>query len=350
MWYKIDITDNIITVRNLSSEGGIAVSIYVATDVDSTYKQVVDTYRVDFEETKKLPLIDGIYKIKLERLSGNTVIETVEDIYPYYGMLIRSIIQEMEYFLCGCGCNTCDDCGKDEKLSLSVVLKAFSYYTLMYKFYPKFYDAVFKCINYSIQEINTCILIDEKVTGNAQKEDLFRKIISAFYLAFYFAEFYSASDTEVINKKFKYSKLIKCIKINNTDINCITNNIDNNMGLFSIQFGQYVNKAPDVVGDYSTSAANRAVVTLTPGMFTTLTVPAYHDPEGDAAQAIRIDSLATNSAVLTYNNNPVTVGQIITIADIASNMLKITGPNQNAIANSSFNFSVRDAGSMQFSS
>jgi len=350
MWYKIDITDNIITVRNLSSESTVAVTVYVATDSSSTYKKVIDTYVVDLEEERKLPLIDGIYKIKLDRLTSNTIVESVEDIYPYYGMLIRSIIQEMEYFLCGCDCDTCDDCNKDEKLSLSVILKAFSYYVLMYKFYPKFYDAVFKCLNYSIQEINTCILIDEKVIGNAQKEDLFKKIISSFYLAFYFSEFYGASDTSIIDKKFKYDKLIKCIKINNTDIDCIKNNIDNNMGLFSIQFGQYINQPPDVVGDYSTSAVNRAVVTLTPAMFTTLTIPAYHDPEGDIAQAIRIDTLATNGAVLTYNNNPVTVGQIITISDIAANMLKITGPNQDAIANSTFNFSVRDAGSMQFSS
>ena len=350
MWYKIDITDNIITVRNKASDTSVAVTVYVATDSNSPFKKVIDTYEVDFEEVKRLPAIDGLYKIKLERVYYNTVIETIEDVYPYYGMLINSIINEMELFLCGCGCDSCDDCDKDEKLSLSLILKSFSYYTLMYKYNPKFYDAVFKCLNYSIQEIATCILIDEKVIGNSQKEDLFRKIISSFYLAFYFAEYYGASDISVINKKFKYDKIIKCIKNNNTDIDCIKNNIDSNMGIFSIQFGKYINRPPDVIGNYSTTDANRATKTLEPGMFTNLTTPAYHDPEGDAPQAIRIDTLPTNGATLLYNNNPVTVGQIITITDLSSNLLKIQGPDQDTVANCSFNFSVRDTGSMQFSS
>lgn len=350
MWYKIDLTDGIITVTNLSSDSSIVVTVYVSTDSDSEFREVIESYTVDFEETKKLPSIDGVYKIKLDRIYGNTITDTVEGLYPYYGMLIKSIIEEMEYFLCGCGCETCDDCNKDEKTYLSILLKSFSYYTLLYPFYQRFYGVVFKCLNYSISDIANCIMLSEKVIGSAEKEDLFKKIISSFYLAFYFAESYGASDTEAIKKKFKYDKIIKCIKANNTDIECIKNNIENNMGQFSVQFGQYINKAPDVVGNYSTTADNRSTKTLTPAMFTTLTTPAYHDPEGDAAQAVRIDSLATNGATLTYNNNPVTVGQIITITDIAANMLKITGPNQDAIANSIFNFSVRDSGSMQFTS
>ena len=123
------------------------------------------------------------------------------------------------------------------------------------------------------------------------------------------------------------------------------------MGLFSIQFGAYVNQPPSAIGNYNAgTVANQASVTITPAMLTTLTSPPYADPEGDAPQAVRIDTLATNGAVITYNNVPVTVGQIVTIADMAANLLKITGPNQTAIANSTFTFSVRDTGSMQFTS
>lgn len=350
MWYKIELTDGIITVRNLSADSSVAVTVYITTDSSSEYREIIKTYLVDFEEVRKLPSIDGVYKIKLDRVYGNTIIDTVEGLYPYYGMLIKSIIEEMEYFLCGCGCDSCDDCNKDEKTSLSILLKSFSYYTLLYPFYQRFYGVIFKCLNYSISDIANCILLSEKVIGSSEKEDLFKKIISSFYLAFYFAESYGASDPEVIKKKYKYDKIIKCIKANNTDIECIKNNIENNMGIFAIEFGAYINKPPSAVGNYSSSAINRAVLTLTPSMFTTLTVPVYADPEGDAAQAIRVDTLPTNGAVLTYNNNPVTVGQIVTIADIASNMLKLTGPNQDALASSTFNFSVRDVGSMQFTS
>ena len=353
MWYKLTIVNNQIIIRNLQSEDIVMATIYVSENCSDNFREVIKSYTIDFEETVKLPVIDGSYKIKIDRIVDNVVIDTDEYIYPYYGLLLGSIIDELEYFLCGCNCKDCDDCNKDEKSALSIMLKSFSYYTLLYKYYPRFYDAVFKCMNCSILDINNCILRNEKFLGVSQNEDLLEKILSAFYLSFYFAEYYNAVDDsakELINKKFKYNKLIKCIKTTNADIDCITNQIENNMGLFQVTFDAYINRPPTEVGDYSTTAGNRAIITLTPAMFTTLTIPAYHDPEGDAAQAIRVDSLATNSAVLTYNNNPVTVGQIITIADIASNMLKITGPNQNAIATSTFNFSVRDVGSMQFSS
>ena len=353
MWYKLTIVNNQIIIRNLQSEDIVMATIYVSENCSDNFREVIKSYTIDFEETVKLPVIDGSYKIKIDRIVDNVVIDTDEYIYPYYGLLLGSIIDELEYFLCGCNCKDCDDCNKDEKSALSIMLKSFSYYTLLYKYYPRFCDAVFKCMNCSILDINNCILRNEKFLGVSQNEDLLEKILSAFYLSFYFAEYYNAVDDsakELINKKFKYNKLIKCIKTTNADIDCITNQIENNMGLFQVTFDAYINRPPTEVGDYSTTAGNRAIITLTPAMFTTLTIPAYHDPEGDAAQAIRVDSLATNSAVLTYNNNPVTVGQIITIADIASNMLKITGPNQNAIATSTFNFSVRDVGSMQFSS
>lgn len=351
MWYKLTIVDNQITIRNTQAEDIVRATIYVTEDCSEDFREVIKPYLIDFEETIKLPMIDGSYKIKIDRIVDNVVIDTSKYIYPYYGMLLKSIISELDYFLCGCDCKNCDNCNKDEKSALNIILKTFSYYTLLYKYYPRFYDAVFKCLNCSILDINNCILRNEKFLGVAQNEDLLEKILSSFYLSFYYAEYYNAeNDTakELINKKFKYDKLIKCIKITNTDINCITNQIENNMGLFQVTFEAYVNRPPSTVGNYTTTVDNRASTVLTPAMFTTLTTPVYSDPEGDAAQAIRIDSLATNGAVLKLNSNPVTVGQVITIATIANNTLTLQGPNQDAVATSTFNFSVRDAGSMQF--
>ena len=122
------------------------------------------------------------------------------------------------------------------------------------------------------------------------------------------------------------------------------------MGIFQVTFDAYINRPPSEVGDYSTTAGNRATLVLTPAMFTTLTTPVYADPEGDAAQAVRIDSLATNGATLMLGSNPVTVGQVITMTTIAGGTLTLQGPNQDAVAVSTFNFSVRDVGSMQFTS
>lgn len=186
--------------------------------------------------------------------------------------------------------------------------------------------------------------------GDTKSSLLFDRILASFYLCFYFIEYYSNSDIESVNKKFKYNKINQCIKTANADIECIKNNIENNMGVFTVNFGQYINRPPDVVGNYTTSAANREELTLTVGQFTTQTTPAYHDPENDPAQAVRIDTLPTNGAVLTLNGANVSVGQIVLISDIAANKLKLKGPNQDLLATCVFNFSVRDTGSMQFTS
>ena len=353
MWYILTLVDNILKVKNLSSETSVYVSVFISEDCKENYKEVIKPTLVDFEETFKLPFIDGKYKIKINRVAENTIIDTVEYIYPYYGLLLKSIINDLEKLLCDCKCKNCDDCSKDEQSILKVFLKSFSYYTLMYKYYPRFYDAIFNCIDCNILETTNCIIINEKVLGNFNNETLLYKTLSAFYYSFYYAEYYNANTEEdklLINNKFKINRISKCKDLDNTNIDCLAKQIENNMGIFSIQFDRY-NQPPSQVGDYNAGTVpNQASFTITPAMLTSLTTPAYADPEGDAPQAVRIDTLPTNGAILTYNNNPVTVGQIITIADMAANMLKIAGPNQSALVASSFRFSIRDIGSMQFTS
>lgn len=353
MWYELKIVDNQVTVTNLQVEDSVIVTIFVSENCNDEYREVIAPYLVDFKETVSLPMIDGTYKVQINRVSGSMILDTKAYIVPYYGMLIKSIIYDAELFLCGCSCEDCDDCYEDEKSALSLMVKAFSYYTLLYKFYPRFYDVVFKCLNCSILDINSCILRTEKFIGQADNKELLEKILSGFYLSFYYAEYYNASDVEdqkLINKKFKIEKLIKCIKTTNADIQCITQQIENNMGIFQVTFEQHINMPPSEVGDYSTTAANRSSLTLTPAMFTNLTTPPYADPENDPAQAIRIDSLPTNGVTLLLGSNPVTVGQVITMSTIAGGTLTLNGPNQDAIAVGTFNFSVRDIGSMQFTS
>lgn len=350
MWYNIKFKDNLIDIKNLSSTESLYVTIAITETCDeSVFETIIERAEVDFEEQFKLPQRDGLYSVLLEQVNGNTVIETSEMLYPYYGNLLESIIDEVEYFLCDCDCVNCgDDCNKSEKTYLSLLLKMFSYYTLLYKYYPRFYDAVFKCLKCSILDVSNCVLLNEKVTGDTDNNQLFKKIVSSLYTAFYYAEYYNTSDTAYINAKFKYDKIKKCILVTNTDIECITNQIENNMGIFQVIFDRYVNQPPSEVGDYSTTAGNRAVLTVTPAMLTDLTVPVYQDPENDFAQAIRVDSLPTNGAILKLGSNPVTVGQIILISVIAGGALTLEGPDADALTTSTWTFSIRDTGSMIF--
>lgn len=121
------------------------------------------------------------------------------------------------------------------------------------------------------------------------------------------------------------------------------------MANFTIISEQYINKPPAEVGDFSINVNNRVTTTLTANMFTTSTNPPYLDPEGDPAVDIRIDSLPLLGQ-LQFNNNPVTVGQIISISDINLGLLKYVSPDENLATTAQFNFSVRDSGSMQFTS
>ena len=350
MWYNINFKDNLIKIKNPSGTDEVYITISITETCDeSVFQEVIERTLVDFEEQFKLPERDGLYKVLIQRVVNGTVIEDSEMLYPYYGQLLATIIDEMEYFLCDCDCVNCgDNCNKDEKTYLSLMLKMFSYYTLLYKYYPRFYDAVFKCLNCSILDITKCVLLNEKVTGDTENSELFKKIVSSMYTAFYYAEYYNTSDKAYISAKFKYDKIKKCIAVTNTDTECIINQIENNMGIFQVIFDKYINQPPDVVGDYSTTAGNRAVFTITPGMFTNLTTPPYHDPENDAAQAIRVDSLPTNGATLMLGSNPVTIGAIIVMNTIAGGALSLHGPNQDALASCTWTFSVRDTGSMTF--
>lgn len=104
---------------------------------------------------------------------------------------------------------------------------------------------------------------------------------------------------------------------------------------------------PPVIGDRAVYVGNRVVTVFTVADFTTETIAPYFDPENNDLDAIRIDEVSTaNTGVYYYLGSPVSVGQIITNAEIASGAFYHEGPDSNAITTDSFNASVRDTGSM----
>lgn len=357
MWYNINFKDDTIVVKNLSTTERLYFTVHISESCNTDLKQeIFYKIMVDFSEEFKLPLRDGMYHILLEQTPDidydddtETIVSQSEEIlYPYYNNLLLSFIDDVEDFLCGC--ETCDDCLPDEISYSSTLLKAFSYQILMNKYYSRFFDTVFKCMQCEVADVTMCMLANEQIKGNKEIDELFKKLVSGFYLAYYYAQYYNSEDKIYINNKFKINKIFDCIKKTNANIDCITNQIRNNMGNFIVTFEGYVNQPPSEVGDYSTTATNKAELVLTLGMFTNLTTPAYSDPEGDAAQAVRIDTLPTNGATLKLDGSNVAAGQIILASDISANKLKLVGPNINTLTSCAFTFSVRDTGSMVFSS
>ena len=120
------------------------------------------------------------------------------------------------------------------------------------------------------------------------------------------------------------------------------------MATVTMNSGEYVNKPISQLGNLTVTKDNRTSTVYTINHFTTQLNPPYEDPEGDSLDAIRIDSLPTQGGTLTLNGTAVTIGQIISAADINAGLLVFNPPNQNAAASSVFSFSARDTGSLTF--
>lgn len=108
-----------------------------------------------------------------------------------------------------------------------------------------------------------------------------------------------------------------------------------------------VENDPAVIGDRAQYAGNRVSTVFSVADFTTQTIAPYFDPENNDLDAIRIDEVSTaNTGIFYYLGSPVTVGQVITNAELASGAFYHVGPDINSISTDSFNASVRDTGSM----
>lgn len=353
MHYTIERIKGIFKITNLTSYPMTVRVFKQESCLDNTFVECL--VYLDFVGFKEIKILsgDGAYKFVIEyKQVVLSVLTTVikEHIVYYFDNLLYSLINDIDNILCNCECITCDDCYETDKEVSDALLKLISYFTVTNEYYNGFYNAAYKCLKCSIIDANQCLLLNEKVIGKTENILLLKKIVALYYLTFYFAEYKQAvteEEKKYVDLKFKFLKIKKCIANLGINIQCVLDNI-NNMALFTLNSGLYTNLPPAQIGNYSLNVINRAVTTLTSAMFTTATTPPYLDPEGDLAQAIRVDTLPVTGTLL-YNNIPVTIGQIITIVDINLTLLKYVSPNQNLIASTSFNFSVRDAGSLIFS-
>ena len=109
----------------------------------------------------------------------------------------------------------------------------------------------------------------------------------------------------------------------------------------------YINQPISQLGDLTLNKGNRENHTYTISNFTTQLVPPYIDPEGDTLDAIRVDSLPA-AGVLQLNASPVNINDIIPAASITGGLFIWVAPNTDSQASNTWNFSARDAGSLQW--
>ncbi len=295
---------------------------------------------------------DGEYLVELT----DDTTDVINIPIKHYLKLQLSMIDSIYTTICNCECE-CEDCKEDTCEELCDLLitraKVDTYKRLINPKAVAFFDAVYKHTKCLIKKPIYCIIAEEDLLGEAKcNKKLIKQLLALDYLALYFYEYYQVSlsaDKEYIRDKFKTNKIFCCIQKLGINVGDIEQLIENNMGLFTINSAAYVNQAPSEVGDYTLNVDNRDTTILTLAMFTSATTPVYSDPEGDAPSNVRIDTLPADGT-LYLNGVAVTAGQVIPVADINNNLLTYESPNQDALDQDTFNFSVSDAGSGQFTS
>jgi len=344
LWYSINKSGYTITI---SSNTGLPINIKISIKEsckENIYLQLQE-YNTSSSITFNLPYDDGKYKIDIT----NDQNQTFTYFIPKYDNMLKSLISDIELVLCDCKCKHCDDCTQTtEKDYSSVLLKLLSYYVLNKQYYEGFLNIVFECTECAIEDAFKCTLLNEKVYGNSDNTELFKKIISHFYLGFYYGKLGYINNLEETNKLFNYNRIYHCIKNSGINTTCIENKKDN-MATVNMITDAYINKPPSSVGNIKLNATNRTPTVYSLTSFTGV----FTDPENDPLQAIRVDTLPAHGQLMydtTGSGNwaLVTAGQVILASDITAGRFKFVPPDQKALNNTSWNYSARDSGSMQF--
>ena len=181
----------------------------VKNSCDSTLTLSSNTIAPD--ETAVLNFVtDGKYTINLSTENGEDSFE----IY-FYENLLASFITSIEKLLCGCSkCDECEECNECEEY-LSAIMKGFSYDAVNNYLYQPYVSLITQVTLCELTDEVVCTITKEKVFGSASVKEPMLKILSYYYLAFYYKSLDLASDQEevnYINIKYKFDKISKCIK------------------------------------------------------------------------------------------------------------------------------------------
>lgn len=122
------------------------------------------------------------------------------------------------------------------------------------------------------------------------------------------------------------------------------------MALFNITVNAQVNQAPSQIGDLTLNLDYNELHVFTAANFTTGTTPPYADPEGDAAEKVKIITIPTQG-VLALNAVPVIANDEISMTSIATGFLTYQADpaDLDGYTNSQLTFDISDYGSALYS-
>jgi hypothetical protein len=317
----------------------------VKVDECTTSRENISSGTIAASEESLIPItLDGTYEIIL-MVDG----EPDLTIYiTYYVNFQLSLIEDIYNSICSCECG-CKDCVDITETCPTLLITSNKIIVFKYLVDPR-YKASFENVHQGLACIIEpqlyCDINKEIITGSPQyNEKLTKQLLALNYLAMYFTDLFglfiaeNPDEIAYINTKYQSSSILCCISSLGIDINNIKTIIDD-MGTITINSGAYQN-LPPTTGDNTLSTLNRTDYIFTMADFTTATIPAYNDPEGTTAQAVRFTTLPADG-VIKLNATPVTINQIIAEASITAGNLIYSPPSQDPLDTDSWTFQAQD--------
>lgn len=336
-----------------------SIEVVVSRKLCSGVTKEVEKFTVNTGEKKEFET--DLVKGSAFDVSVTDTIDTT--VIPYSVDLdILSVFSEQVQEIFCSQSSLCGNCRKlDKPFMCSLLLSAFSKGQVLLRKTSLpisiYQDSVNEGLNCENVQLLNCSIEEEFLNGDfVYSLELVKRLIAYDYLTFYLAltdennDFPSYYPVEEMLEAMNYEEILCCIE-KDLDVS-VSNIVNQELSTFTLNIS-IDNRPPGVVGDYTLDVEGSILYhTLSSNMFTTDTFPSYYDPEGDNPAAIKILTLPSEG-LLVYgqNNNAVSVGQIFTIQEIDSGILKYQ-TNQTVINDitTSFNFAVSDEGSNLFTS
>jgi len=228
MWYEIKRDGNRFQITNKILDN-LCLNLYRSSscDIEENFEIVIIEIEIMPEETINfvLPSEDGLYKIFLT----NREDKSDEIFIPQYQVILASLIEDLDYNICGCNCGDCQDCNgeEDNQDLLNVLFKILAYNVISRGKYDKALASSSKCIECEVIEANLCHLLNESIGRNIENKHILKKIISFYYLVFYYTDYKTEGNSQSVKSRYNFSKIHPCIKKLGLDIECIRENWSN---------------------------------------------------------------------------------------------------------------------------
>ena len=208
---------------NFISSSNLEGKIYLKNNVG--FKELLSSFSFigTYEYT---PTTDGLYTFEFS--NADPICKTV--VFDYYRNfeLRDSFLDSVDEVVCeqgNCGCEGCDECN-EEIISL---VKALSYYYLQNPLLSLYQQAAFTCLSTLLTNINSCILLNEKILGSSENKELLKIILAYHYYVIYKYELDNNLDSEWVKTNYRESTTLQCV-LNETELD--TDCIDASLDLF----------------------------------------------------------------------------------------------------------------------